>query len=67
MNRRQQKAMFAKRNLTVERLRRLDDEDSVHSSNGKTKVYKIWERIERPDFNNDSERNQYLRSRGYKI
>ena len=59
--------MFAKKNLTVERLRHIDDEQIIEHRNGKQKVYKIWERLERPDFNNDYERNAYLRKRGYKL
>jgi len=49
-------------NLTVNRLRGFDEDFEFMDKSQKTwKVYEIWEKMEDPEFTNDTDRNKWLR------
>ena len=49
-------------NLTVNRLRTFDEEfEFIDKNQTKWKVYEIWEKMEDPEFTNDTDRNKWLR------
>lgn len=55
-------------NLTVERLRKMNDIE-VLMDNDKLEwtVSNIWDRLEREDFDNDNQRNEWLYNKGFMI